>query len=529
MLYDAYGQPVKTGALRKEHAAPTLSGVRTIWTDTVASGLTPMRLARVLQAAVDGDHDAYLTLAEEIEERDAHYASVLGTRKRAVSGIKPIVEAASDRRRDKQIAAAVSAMIARPGIKRGIASLLDAIGKGYAVAEIMWQTGSHWEPTELKWRDPRFFVFDQVSRSEIRLRHESDMALGVPLYPFKFVQHVPNLKTGIPIRSGLARLAAWCYLFKAYAIKDWMALMDIFGLPLRLGRYDANASEHDKDVLRAAVANLGSDAAGVIPKEMDIEFIQLSNLSGAESLFERAADWFDSQVSKAVLGQTMTSDNGSSLAQAKVHNEVRHDIQTADADELEITLARDLIKPYVDLNYGPQEAYPRISYPVKQPEDTEALSRSVASLVPVGLKVKASELREKLGLSEPQDGDELLEAQAAPAATPAAVPPAAPASGLNHPQDCPGCGVALNAAGGDSGGEADLDEIETPFLDDWEQQIDPLIAPLRELFAAANSYDELKAGLADVYRQFDDTDQRLIEALAMSGFMAYGLGREGDD
>lgn len=149
-LYDAYGRPVQARELRREHAAPTLTGIRTIWTDSVASGLTTPRLAWLLQAAADGDHYAYLTLAEEIEERDAHYASVLGTRKRAVSGIKPIIEPTSDRRQDKQMPAAVSTMLARPGIKRGIASLLDAIGKGFAVGEILWQTDASWEPTELK-------------------------------------------------------------------------------------------------------------------------------------------------------------------------------------------------------------------------------------------------------------------------------------------------------------------------------------------------------------------------------------------
>ncbi len=515
-LYDAYGRPVQPRELRREHAAPTLTGIRTIWTDSVASELTPQRLAHLLQAAADGDHDAYLTLAEEIEERDAHYASVLGTRKRAVSGIKPIVEPASDGRHDQQIAAAVRTLLARPGIKRGTSALLDAIGKGYAVAEIIWQTGTSWEPTELKWRDPRFFVFDQVSHSEIRLRDVGDPAFGVPLAPFKFVQHVPSLKTGIPIRGGLARLVAWCYLFKAHSIKDWMAFLDVFGMPLRLGRYEANAKDDDIEVLKAAVANLATDAAAVIPKGMEIEFKELSNLSGAESLFERAADWFDSQTSKAVLGQTMTADNGSSLAQAKVHNEVRHDIQLADADELEITIERDLIRPYVDLNWGPQEAYPRISYPVRRPEDTEALARSVSILVPAGLKVKASELREKLGLSKPQDGDEVL-------AAPAPALPAGPAA--RGPNQRPGHAAARNRAG--DADEDDLDEIEAPFLDDWEEQMTPLLEPLRALLERAETYDELKAGLAELAAEMGEADQRLIETLALAGLMAAGLGNAG--
>jgi phage gp29-like protein len=85
-ILDAHGRPVNLAALRREHAAPQVAGVRTVWAETVASGLTPQRLATLMQRAAEGDHHDYLTLAEEIEERDGHYRSVLGTRKLAVAG-----------------------------------------------------------------------------------------------------------------------------------------------------------------------------------------------------------------------------------------------------------------------------------------------------------------------------------------------------------------------------------------------------------------------------------------------------------
>ena len=60
-LRDTDNRPVNTSELRKEHAAPTLTGIRTIWTDSVASGLTPQRLARLLQSAVEGDHESLIS------------------------------------------------------------------------------------------------------------------------------------------------------------------------------------------------------------------------------------------------------------------------------------------------------------------------------------------------------------------------------------------------------------------------------------------------------------------------------------
>ena len=58
-------------------------------------------------------------------------------------------------------------------------------------------------------------------------------------------------------------------------------------------------------------------------------------------------------MSKVVLGQTMTDENGGSLAQAMVHNQIRIDILQDDARQLANTINRDLIAPFVALNFGP--------------------------------------------------------------------------------------------------------------------------------------------------------------------------------
>ncbi|WP_375588099.1 DUF935 family protein [Hoeflea alexandrii] len=59
-----------------------------------ADGLTPQRLASILRAAAEGEPEAYFELAEDIEERDLHYAAVMATRKRSVAQL-PITVAAA--------------------------------------------------------------------------------------------------------------------------------------------------------------------------------------------------------------------------------------------------------------------------------------------------------------------------------------------------------------------------------------------------------------------------------------------------
>jgi phage gp29-like protein len=402
MLYDYLGRPVKTRDLTREHAAPALTGIRTIWNDTYASGLTPVGLAALLRAAADGDHHAYLTLAEEMEERDLHYAAELGKRKLAVSRLPITVESATDAARDKELAEAVRVLTRGTGFRGLLKDLLDALGKGFACCEITWQTSARWPPVRYQWRDPRFFQWDQASRSEVRLREESDLIEGLALPPYKFITHVHRGKSGLPIRGGIARLAAWAFMCKGYTVKDWLAFAEVFGMPLRLGRYGASAREDEIAILKTAVANLGTDAAAVFPESMQVELIEAGNKGGSADFFERLANYLDNQVSKGVLGQTASSSGTpGKLGNEDLQGEVRDDIRDDDAEALEATINRDLVRPFVDLNFGPQEQYPEVQLRAIPAEDVAALVSAVEKLVPFGLRVEQSVIRDKLGLPDP--------------------------------------------------------------------------------------------------------------------------------
>ncbi len=68
-IVDQYGRQIQYEKLTEELAAAQTTGIRQVWHQSVASGLTPGRLAAILQAAAEGTAHDYLTLAEEMEER----------------------------------------------------------------------------------------------------------------------------------------------------------------------------------------------------------------------------------------------------------------------------------------------------------------------------------------------------------------------------------------------------------------------------------------------------------------------------
>ncbi|SMH35916.1 DUF935 domain-containing protein [Maritimibacter sp. HL-12] len=495
------GRPVVRKVLTREVAEPGITSVRQAFAPTVASGLTPQKLAGILRACDDGETYEFLVLAEEMEERDPHYASVLGMRKRAISGVTPTVKAASEDPQDEKIAKAVREHIAEhDGFSDLVEDALDALGKGFSAIEIVWGRSARlWWPDRFRYRPGHFFTFDRDTGEELRLRDVSAPVDGLALDPFKWIVHRAKMKSGLAMRGGLARVVAFSWMCKAYDLKDWMAFVETYGLPLRLGRYGPEATAKDVQTLFTAVANIGTDAAAVLPRSMEIDFEQVSAGSVGERIFESLARFLDEQISKAVLGQTMTADNGSSNSQAQVHNDVRLDLAQADARGVTGTLNRDLVRPFVDLNFGKQARYPHLAIDIEEPEDITALVNGVAKLVPLGLRVKQSELRGRLKLSEPEKEDEVI------AGRPAAALPAT--------------NTALNR---ETVPSDEIDEIEAEMQADWEDVMEPILGPIEDLIAEATSYEDAMERLAEVLPNIATAP--VIGALVKGMFKARVMG-----
>ncbi|CAD7055405.1 hypothetical protein RHAB21_00711 [Pseudorhizobium halotolerans] len=523
-LLDQFGRPLNTAALKQEYAAPTTTGVRRPNTEHQATGLTPGKLARLLRSSVNGDPEAYLGLAEDMEERDLHYAGVLASRKLQVAGLETTVEAASDSPEDVENADMVRRFIERDAFESELVDILDAIGKGFSATEIMWDTSERqWEPRELKWRDPRWFRFADEDGETPLLR---DAAGDQPLQPFKWVFHQAKVKSGLPIRGGIARAVCWTFLFKSFTGKDWAIFCEAYGQPLRLGKYGPGASEPDKEVLLRAVANIGVDYSAIVPSSMAVEFVK-ADIAGSHELYEKRSDWLDRQVSKLVLGQTGTTDmSGSSgYAQAKVHDGVKADIERSDAKQLAATLNRDLVRPYIDLNKGPQKAYPKIKIGRPESLDLKQWMENVRTFVSMGGKVGMSVVRDKLGVEDPAAEEELLIAPGRRAdpdyADDAPIVPPAPAGKR--------AGVTAHraAAGAKPSDAIDL-SIETLLEEDgWAAMVEPIVSGLEEQLAGATNLEEVREILATRYRTMDVA--AMTDMLARAAFNSRLAGIGGDD
>lgn len=376
-------------------------------------GLTPGGLAAIFQEADQGAVYRQMELFEEMEEKDAHLAALLQTRKLAVLSLDYEVLPYAKTPEDEKIAAVVGELVYRiPNLETAFLDLLDAIGKGFGLSEIIWAVEAGLaQVRELRWLPQKKVSF--VEDLKPRLLTEKEPWRGEEFPLWKVMYHRYKARSGYDTRAGVLRVVGYMYLLKNYALKDWAAFNEVFGMPLRLGKYDPAASQADREALVMAIRSLGSDAAGVISKNTEIEFVEATaRLSGSTNPYQVLAEFCNREMSKAVLGQTMTTDAHQAkgtYAAARVHAQVRRDLVEADAQALAQTLREQLLRPLAGFNFGWDKPVPWFRFRYEEEEDLKTLSEVYRNLADLGMPLGLEHVAERFGIPLPPAGAKVIQ------------------------------------------------------------------------------------------------------------------------
>jgi len=378
------------------------------WNSYPGRNLSPQKLSSIIRELDAGSCSSAMELFDEMEEKDIHLSTVMQTRILAVASRKRVIIPASNDKQAKRDADFISDIWNSLNQKAEMMhNILSSIGRGFSISEMIMEVveGSLIVKKILPCPQSLFTFYDQKKPSELLdfplyLPHGESQGQELPRD--KFIFHTHCSSNGSPLRSGLYRGLAWYYLFTNYSIKDWMSFMDLYGVPMRLGKFKPSADEQSRITLKNAVQNLGSDAAAVISEDTTIEFIE-SNLSGSNNLFQNAVEFFNAQKSKRVLGQTLTTDQGKSgsYSLGNVHDRVRLDIIQYDAKALDETLTRDLIIPLIKANFGERKVYPSFKTEFEDARLSGNQLEKLLKLKSAGIPLPASEFYKAAGINEP--------------------------------------------------------------------------------------------------------------------------------
>lgn len=309
-----------------------------------------------------------LKIYDELK-RDGHAGAVLGKRKMAVTSRPWDVKPASESPLDLQAAELVKSALEYLRFNHVCKRLLEATLKGYAVSEVLWEErDGYWLPKRIVARAPQRFVFNVDE--ELRLLTREAAIDGEELPARKFIVHRNGADDDNPYGLGIGSMLFWPVFFKRQDITFWLTFADKFGSPTALGKYPSGAGLPEQTKLLDALRNISQDAGVIVPEGMMIELIEASR-SGSADTYEKLARYMDEQISKAVLGETMSTSAASAglgSNQADVHNDVRLELAKDDADELDETLNETIVRWIVEYNLA-GAGLPKIERDFAEPED----------------------------------------------------------------------------------------------------------------------------------------------------------------
>lgn len=325
---------------------------------------------------------------------DPQVKAVCEQRRNAVIQAPWQVDAASDSPRDEQAAEFLREQLLKVGWDNVTDKMLFGVFYGFSAAELLWEVqGDKLGWKAIKVRNRRRFRFDQ--NSELRLITPGNPSPGEPAAPPYFWHFATGSDNDDePYGVGLGHWLYWPVLFKRNGIKFWLIFLEKFGMPTAIGKYGANATADEKKKLLQATQAIQTDSGVIVPDGMVLELLEAARSGSAD--YKVLHDTMDETIMKAALGQTMTSQDGSSQAQANVHMDVRQDIIKSDSDLVCESFNLGPVKWLIEYNF-PGAGLPRVYRMLEQEEDLDKQADTDTKVSKLGFKPGLEYVKETYG------------------------------------------------------------------------------------------------------------------------------------
>lgn len=296
---------------------------------------------------------------------DPHVFACVQSRKAGVLSLEWAINRGSEEK--NEVAEEIEKILNEIDIHKLISDILNATQFGFQPLEIMWKRdkSGHVMPARVVAKPPEWFCFDDDNNLKFRTK-ENYYGIDLPDKKFLLVQNNPTYNNPYGERT-LSRVF-WNVTFKKGGMKFWVVFTEKYGMPHLIGKHPRGASKAETDSLADMLEEMVQDAIAVIPDDSSVEIQEASKSSSAE-IYEKLIDKMNSEISKAILGQTLTTEIGpsGSYAAANTHMQVRQDIIDSDKKLVE-TAINQLITWICEFNY------PNIDVPVFElyaPEDVD--------------------------------------------------------------------------------------------------------------------------------------------------------------
>ncbi|EGC18630.1 phage portal protein family protein [Prevotella multiformis] len=316
---------------------------------------------------------------------DAHLSSVIDKRKNAV--LCSSVEFQRNGKPDD----AINEQILSPWFYRCVSDILDARFWGFSLLQF--------------YRNGEWIDYDLVPRKHVEPVRRLILGRQTDIQGMSWDEFSDLLFIGRDTDLGLLAKAAPWVIYKRNTTADWAQFSEVFGMPIQEYIYDTDDEDARERALQDA-NSIGSLATFIHGKDTELQLREAGNKTGSADVYERLVERCNSEISKLILGNTLTTESSDKGTQAlgTVHRKVEENVAKADREYVLKVLNYDMTDIFAHM--GINTAGGKFCFPEKKDIDPNTEMSVLTQLhTTFSLPIDDDYLYEKFGIEKPKDYD----------------------------------------------------------------------------------------------------------------------------
>ncbi len=371
--------------------------------------LTPATLSRILDDFHAGKLKQAAMIWDAIEKRDDLLQGVISKRKKSISRLPWEIltldnspEAMQQKQLLEQFYNNISCFNAydeneRGGIPLLIRQMMDAIGKHYAVHEIIWKPFKQGSQKYLtaEFRFVPLFFFENIQGRLYFIDPKDHKKL--PLNTEEWL-----VTTG----DGLMESCSIAYLFKHLPLRDWLIYCERNGMPGVKGTTTARPGTQEWEVAREAVQNFGAEFHALMSAGTDIQAIDISGKG--ELPYPKLVDRMDRAMAALWRGSDLTTLGQKDSTGISAQRNERDLLEEDDAQMISDTLHEQIDRCVLKYLLGVE--HPKAYFQLKTSPNKNLNNdlNIIKTLWEMGVPLSLNDIREHFGINPPSNKEDTV-------------------------------------------------------------------------------------------------------------------------
>ncbi len=347
--------------------------------------LTPQLLSTYLEAFRVGFFRNIALTWDAMERRDYKIQTVAPKRKKAVARhgweILTVNDSPAAQRQKLALEYFYNHLTATNALEENetggfsllVRQMMDAVGKRYAVHEIIWQPTPCSTAAPISSTTPA--TPSPTPHSALRTPHLTASFRFCPLWwfegtqgrlrflPSEFAIYGVDMEPGgwlVTVGDGIMEACSVAYMFRSLPLRDWLSCSEKFGMPAIVGRTDAALDSAEWNAFVAAIRDFSSDWSAVFSRNNSIELVEPKN--AGEGPFAPLVEKMDRAITSLWRGGDLGTMSAHNAAGASLQADETDILEMDDAQMIGETLTAQVSRYVLQYYFGdaPQLAYIKI-------------------------------------------------------------------------------------------------------------------------------------------------------------------------